>query len=402
MAEYKDREHYIPLRQSDLVELLCTDLGHNRDAVQLLRQFNTLLSATFHYEYYRLLDDLKNEYAPFDPDAVTLAIKQYTPEERTGKLDELYQRFVFLMERANFKRLTLDELKEVTKGVSEWGLDMDVDFSLFDRIEVFVRGDTIGKRYLRRWWRFWQKDEIRLPIYTRVVLFVKMKPSKRLPPEVITDGVFLKIFKEIPKMDMEMLLPGARMRMPLFSRFKLGSSLVGSGGWIIYSIFGQVSQFVIDFSFNMISTMVLGPLAALLGYGYKQWFSYQSTKTMFSLRLTQSLYYQTLGSNISVVFHLLDEAEEQECREALLAYYYLWRYAGDKGWRAPDLDDYVEMDLERLVNLKVDFEIEDALAKLERLQLVTKVDDRYIAVPMEKALEAMDYAWDNYFKYNVR
>ena len=41
-----------------------------------------------------------------------------------------------------------------------------------------------------------------------------------------------------------------------------------------------------------------------------------------------------------------------------------------------------------------------ALAKLERLQLVTRHDDRYAAVPIDKALEVLDYAWDNYFKYN--
>ena len=75
---------------------------------------------------------------------------------------------------------------------------------------------------------------------------------------------------------------------------------------------------------------------------------------------------------------------------------------GKEGWTAPNLDDYVEMDLERLANLKVDFEIEDALAKLERLKLVTKVQDRYAALPIDKALETLDYAWDNYFKYNVQ
>jgi hypothetical protein len=59
------------------------------------------------------------------------------------------------------------------------------------------------------------------------------------------------------------------------------------------------------------------------------------------------------------------------------------------------------MDLERLANLKVDFEIEDALAKLERLGVVEKVGDRVRALPLAKALETLDYAWDNYFKYNT-
>jgi hypothetical protein len=398
MAEYKNREHYIPLRQSDLLELLCRDLGADRTSVESFKELNKLLSATFHFEYYQLLQQMKDEYAPFNPDAVTKPIHDFSAADKTREIDKLNERFVFLMERANFHRLTLDEVKEITKGSSDWGLDMDVDFNIFEKIEVFSRGDTTGTRYLRRWYRFWEREEVRLPIYKRLVLFVKMKPSKRLPPEVDTNTVFLKIFKDIPKLDMEMLLPGATLRMPGFHRLKLGGSLVSGAAYIVYSMFSQLGQILQGFS----AALLMGPLAAVFGYGYKQWYGYQTTRTAFSLRLTQSLYYQTLGTNESVLFHLLDEAEEQECREALLGYYYLWRYAGTNGWAAKDLDDYVEMDLERLANLKVDFEIDDALAKLERLKLVTKNGDRYVATPIAKALESLDYAWDNFFKHNKR
>jgi hypothetical protein len=57
------------------------------------------------------------------------------------------------------------------------------------------------------------------------------------------------------------------------------------------------------------------------------------------------------------------------------------------------------MYLEGTANLKVDFEIGDALDKLERLQIVKKTGDHYHAVALEKALEMLDWRWDNYFKY---
>ncbi len=66
----------------------------------------------------------------------------------------------------------------------------------------------------------------------------------------------------------------------------------------------------------------------------------------------------------------------------------------------PQLDDYVEMYLEGSAGLKVDFEIGDALAKLERMRIVHKSGDYYRAVPLEKALEMLDWTWDNVFKYN--
>ena len=395
MAEYKDREHYIPVRRHDLVNLLCTDRGLSRDAAGQFRQLSELLLATFHFEYHTLLEELKNEYSPFDPDECTKPMVSLTPPQRADKLNRLFERFAWLMERANFKRLDRREIIEATKAVSDWGLNMDVDFSVFERFDLYARGDTQGTRYRRRWRNWWRLESIQLPVYQRLVLIVKLKPSKRLPGGVDTDDVFLKIFKDIPKIDLEMLLPGARMRMPGIARLKLGGSLLSGLAWISFSIVRQIlAAAVLGWYF------MWGPLLAVFGYGYRQYYGYQSTKTAHSLRLTQSLYYQNLGNNQGVLFHLLDEAEEQECREALLAYYCLWRYAPPQGWTMSDLDDYVEMDLERLANIKVDFEIDDAMAKLERLKLVTKNGDRYVAVPIDKALESLDYTWDNYFKYN--
>jgi hypothetical protein len=116
--------------------------------------------------------------------------------------------------------------------------------------------------------------------------------------------------------------------------------------------------------------------------------------------LTESLYYQTLDNNAGVLTHILDEAEEQECREAILAYFCLLRHAPPQGWTSEQLDDYVEMYLEGSAKLKVDFEIGDALEKVERLGVVVKSNNFYKAVPLEKALEKLDYRWDNYFQYN--
>jgi hypothetical protein len=116
--------------------------------------------------------------------------------------------------------------------------------------------------------------------------------------------------------------------------------------------------------------------------------------------MAQVLYYQNLDTNAGVLLRIIDEAEEQECREAILAYYFLWRYAGEQGWLPSALDDYIELELERVAKLKVDFEIGDALDKLEKLRIVEKVGEHYRAQPLAKALAMLDYTWDNYFKYN--
>jgi hypothetical protein len=154
-------------------------------------------------------------------------------------------------------------------------------------------------------------------------------------------------------------------------------------------------------TFN-VTGIVFGPLALILGYGYKQYSGYQQQKVAYTLKLAQSLYYQSLDGNAGVLFRLLDEAEEQECREAILAYFYLWRYASQRpeGWDAASLDAYAEMDLARRAGVEVDFEIEDALHKLARLGLLEANGDRFKAVPLTQALETLDGLWDNYFTYH--
>jgi len=42
------------------------------------------------------------------------------------------------------------------------------------------------------------------------------------------------------------------------------------------------------------------------------------------------------------------------------AYYYLWKYAPPQGWNSGQLDDFIEMELEGKLNLKIDFEVDDA------------------------------------------
>jgi hypothetical protein len=120
------------------------------------------------------------------------------------------------------------------------------------------------------------------------------------------------------------------------------------------------------------------------------------SRQTYTLQLTQSLYYQNLDNNAGVMFRLLDEAEEQEIREVLLSYFYLWRYAGDGGWTAAQLDDYIELELGKRLNMELDFEIEDAVRKLEAAGLVKVTDGRYRAIPIDRAQARLDDLWERY------
>jgi hypothetical protein len=398
MAEYQDREHFIPLRKSDLIELLCKDKKLPAAEREPFRQFCILVSSVFHFEYLKQLEELKDAYAVFDPDADTKPLRPVSPEDRQKDEERLFEKFTSLMERANFKRLTREEMLKALQDVATVsGLNTQVDLGMFERLEVFVRGDVTGKIYRRSWSKLWRKEEIKVAMYQRLVLIVKLKAHRRLDRDIDTSRVYLKIFKDIPKADQDMLLPGARVRFSRVDQALIIYPLAAGIGLTLYNIGASIMQS----SFAALGSLVTWGLAgAIGGYGYKSYHSYQVKKQDYSLRLTKSLYYKSLDNNTGVLMRLLDEAEEQECRETYLAYFCLWKYAPPEGWNAEQLDDYVELYLEGNANLKVDFEIGDALAKLERLRIVQKVGNAYKAQPLDKSLEMLDWTWDNYFKYN--
>jgi hypothetical protein len=408
MAGYKDREHFIPLRKSDLLELLCRDQELSAAEQESFRRFCALVSAVFHFEYLKQLEELKGAYAPFDPDADTKTLNPVSTEERRKDEEQLFARFATLMERANFKRLTHEELQRALQEVATVsGIHTHVDLHLFEHLDIFIRGDVMGRIPHRAWRKLWRKEEQLVPLYQRLVLIVKLLPHKRLDRDIDTSRVYLKIFKDIPKADQDMLLPGARVRMTKLDKALIAYPLVAGISIMLWEIGSQIIPKLGKMGLSALASVIgaaatWGVAAALGGYAYKTYYSYQVKKQDYSLRLTKSLYYKSLDNNTGVLMRLLDEAEEQECRETFLAYFCLWKYAPPEGWTAEQLDDYAELYLDGKANLKVDFEIGDALAKLERLQIVRKSGSVYHAQPLDKALEALDWTWDNYFNYANR
>jgi hypothetical protein len=410
MADLKDREHFIPLRKQELIDLLCRDEGLTPGDADSFRRLGRLVTAVYHIEFHQKLEELKTAYAPFDPDPDTRPLVKPTADEKQQRLNLLFRDFAWLMQRANFIHLCREDLEPYLHTASDWGIRMDVDFSCFERLAIFARGDVEQKRTRRRLRNFYRLESATVPVFQRLVLILKLRPHQRLAPDIDTESVYLKVFKDIPKLDLGMLLPGARVLMTHLDKSMIGFPLVTGFGMVAYKVLLPVFLPLI-LAVKWLGGLVLasggspslafwGLASGTLGYGYRSYYGYQQTRMRYRLTLTQSLYYQNLDNNRGVLVRLLDEAEEQECREALLAYFFLWREAGAQGWTGPELDRRVEQFLGEAAGVKVDFEIGDALEKLERLGLVQKNGPRYRAVPLAGALGALDRAWDNYFRYN--
>jgi hypothetical protein len=140
-------------------------------------------------------------------------------------------------------------------------------------------------------------------------------------------------------------------------------------------------------------------LGTLAGFLFRQINKYKNRKIKFMKALADNLYFKNLDNNAGVFYHLIDAAEEEEFKEAVLAYYFLLTVKRPLTQKA--LDQRIENWLADRWDCQIDFEIGDAIQKLQRLKLITAENDYLRSVPLNSAKQQLDTIWDNYFTYNV-
>ena len=111
------------------------------------------------------------------------------------------------------------------------------------------------------------------------------------------------------------------------------------------------------------------------------------------------MYLKNLDNNSSVIYRILNEAEEQELCEAILAYTFLWKNQGQNGMSELELDLAVEAFLLRITEIEVDFEVHDGLGKLARFGLAHKQrNGHWKAEPIETAIDELNSNWLELFE----
>src|SRR5262249_6070337 len=153
-----------------------------------------------------------------------------------------------------------------------------------------------------------QPQPVEVPIFRRLVLVLKLKPGRLSGPGVSSEHVYLKLFKDIPRIDVDMLLPGARVKLFLLDRGKIGVGLLSGIATMAWRLSSDLWHFLQHLVLS--DTALWGLTAGTLGYGYKSYYDYQQTRQSYHLNLTQSLYFQNLDSNAGVITRLFDEAAD--------------------------------------------------------------------------------------------
>ena len=390
------RERSIPLRLSDVVNLLLVDNSLEPEDRERWRRLTSVLSATFHHEMHAILNDLKDLYSPLDPDDEAIRIPGVS-RVRTTASDELFLReFEETLVRANFRSLDIEFIERAIEAPNESGLNYVPNLGMFEHLKVYVRGAGSFRRVVRNLATRFRRREILLDGYRRLVVILKFRENDKLGEYARSDVLYLRLFKDVPHVDMEMHLPeqGTRVRMRLVDKAQIASPLVTGLPMVAYKLMmGGLAAFLVG------STASFGIIVAPFSAGINSFFGFQRAKQRHLHRMIRHLYYLTLANNSGVITRIVDAAEEEEVKEALLAYFLLAREAGPEGWTSATIDARVEAFLHERTGADIDFEIRDALDKLVRLGMVRFDGTRYRAVSVDDALVALDRRWDEVFRF---
>ncbi len=331
-------QRFIPIHEDDLIANLIPYADWSDEKSTQFQQICHIFVNLYHVRSHKSLQKLKRAYRPFNPDADTIELHSFGPDERNHLLKELINELSLVLDRANFETLQPTELNQALSEKSPYGVEVSVDFDEFEEIAVFYRGSALQTTTQRPWQQlFLRKKTTEIPIFRRLFLLLKLKATEQ---DNQNDAVYLKLFKNIPASDLEMLFPNTRVKMTVFDKLKL--SMTGGGG-AIGGVLATLSK--ITAATNPYTIII-----AIGGFGAVMW---RQIANIFNPR---AKYMATLAS----------------------------------------LDQTIESYLTTEYGLHVDFEIEDSIGKLKKSGLIeVHPNGELSAISFTDALQKLNAEWDS-------
>ncbi len=374
---------FIPFRRRDIVEMCLSEQLLSKDKLAQFQRAERHIDDYFQRDFHLLKQQLKDAYAPVDPDADTRCVDGLVKASEVDLSDALEN----ILNRANYERVSSAALDAAFETESLFSIRLYVNLDDFEEVLLYTRGASERVEQVPRFLGRFPRT-VRFKNYERVVLYIKFRNDL---DEASTLGgcrpgsTMLKLFQDVPEADLEMLFPNTRVGMRVRDKLLIGIPAMVSGAIVLSTKVGATLLLLaslIGFWLGMSDKSVTldrnAVLALLAGFGalgaylWKQFSSFRNRKLRFTETLTRNLYFKLLDNNAGVLYRILDDAEESECKESLLAYYFL--LASESALTPQALDELVEAWFAQRWQCKLDFEIDDALRKLELLNLASPDD----------------------------
>ncbi len=412
-------ERFIPVTPMALVDRLTVPEAWPNGDYSEARRFFRYLDFWRRQQHNRRLMTLLRSYEPFDPDSDLLITREYTAAEKLRLQKRTVADVKRIFERANYVAIDPKSVGLILTKDSHYGLDLHVDFGVFEECLLFYRGASKKRDSRTNYRKFMRKEEFDVPIYRRLVLLFKLKPfdvrvrevmaNKKvtekeaakivarlrgsLPAEVKEGNIYIKLFKNIPRNDLEMVFPNTRVRFRLWDKIKLGVTGGGAMGVGLVGTAGKLAAGGLTVA-NPIA--LAGAVAGLGGIAFRQGMNFMNQKQRYMVVMAQNLYFHAMADNRGVMIKLSERAAEEDIKEEVLLYSVLAKETCKRQDLAI-IDGVVENYLRAAFDIKVDFDLPDALERLIADGIVREdADGTLHTMPPTLAAKHLDAKWDRF------
>ncbi|XP_058179880.1 uncharacterized protein LOC131298433 isoform X1 [Rhododendron vialii] len=262
-----------------------------------------------------------------------------------------------LLYRKSYARFGKD-----TQGPDEIITDTEQDDLFVERIRIENMKLSISKLV--------SKITIQEPTFERIIVVYRRAKSKKESDR----GIYVRHFKKIPMADMDIVLPEKKnpSLTPMDWVKFLVSAIIG-----LVTVVGSLNK-------SKPNIKVLAPiLSAVIGFCAKTYFSFQQNFTAYQNLITRSMYESQLDSGRGTLLHLCDEVIQQEVKEVIISFFILMEQG--KATRQ-DLDKRCEELIKQEFGVTCNFDVDDAVQKLEKLGIVTQdANGRYDCSDLKSA-----------------
>jgi hypothetical protein len=407
------RDGFIPVRKAELAAAIAEASPAGEVFGDVLR----LLGALLHHGAHERLEALKALYDPLDPDAASTRC-----DTSVAALERFEVALTEALTRANYVEIDPDtvQTRETTKLLT--GLSIKPSHAGIRRIRYFARG-TRPEQVERRSWLGLRRQQIDAEMMTDVVVLVGFKAEDEIGRSdrrafadmrrgVRPGAALVKHFRNVASPELVTLHPGAKPSMRPRDQVFLAAPAVATGVPVLLNLwpaltvlFAVIAAFfgaqgVIEDSDLKRAIAALSGLIAVGAFVMRQKLKYEAQSLRYQKRLADTIYFRNLANNAGVLDLLVGAGEEQDAKEAFIAYWAM-RRAGRPLTKA-EIDAAAEAFLRERFGLDINFDIGDAFAKLERHQLVTREGEAFTALPAADALARLDAAWDGLFNFSAR
>ncbi|CAK9317851.1 unnamed protein product [Citrullus colocynthis] len=216
------------------------------------------------------------------------------------------------------------------------------------------------------------KVTIQEPTFDRIIVVYRRASTKSKSER----GIYVKHFKNIPMADMEIVLPEKKNPglTPMDWVKFLVSAIVG-----LVAVVGSIEMPKADF------WVIFAVLSTVIGYCAKTYFTFQQNMATYQNLITQSMYDKQLDSGRGTLLHLCDDVIQQEVKEVIISFFILMEQGKAT---LEDLDLRCEELIKEEFGEHCNFEVDDAVQKLEKLGIISRdTIGRYYCVGLKRANE---------------